>query len=41
MEVKKVTYSGLDTEDVTRQLEDGNDKMVSSGKICSAPPPFG
>ena len=31
MEVKKVTYSGLDTEDVTRQLEDGNDKMVAKG----------
>lgn len=31
MEVKKVTYSGLDTEDVTQQLEDGNDKMVAKG----------
>ncbi len=33
MEVKKVTYSGLDTEDVTQQLEDGNDKMVAKGWI--------
>ncbi|MCI8415820.1 MAG: hypothetical protein HFF00_09365 [Ruminiclostridium sp.] len=24
MEQKKVTYSGVDTEDVTRQLEQGN-----------------
>lgn len=28
MEQKKVTYSGIDTDDVTRQLEEGNAELA-------------
>lgn len=28
MEQKKVTYSGIDTDDVTRQLEEGNEALA-------------
>lgn len=31
MEVKKVTYMGYDIDDVTRQLEEGNEKMTGKG----------
>lgn len=31
MEQKKVTYNGADTEDVTAQLEQGNEKMAAKG----------
>lgn len=46
MEQKKVTYTGLDTEDVTQMLEEGNRKQAekagrSTGWTCSAPPPSG
>ena len=45
MEQKKVTYTGLDTEDVTQMLEEGNRKQAEKGRstgwTCSAPPPSG
>ena len=42
MEQKKVTYNGVDTDDVTEQLEKGNEKMAAKGGwTCSAPPPSG
>lgn len=31
MEQKKVTYTGVDTEDVTAQLEQGNAKLAEKG----------
>lgn len=31
MEQKKVTYTGVDTEDVTEQLEQGNAKLAEKG----------
>ena len=31
MEMKKVRYDGVDTEDVTAQLEAGNEKMAKKG----------
>ena len=31
MEQKKVTYTGLDTEDVTQMLEEGNRKQAEKG----------
>ena len=31
METKKVRYDGVDTEDVTAQLEAGNEKMARKG----------
>ena len=31
MEQKKVTYNGVDTDDVTEQLEKGNEKMAAKG----------
>ena len=31
MEQKKVTYMGADTQDVTDQLEAGNEKMAAKG----------
>ena len=31
MEQKKVTYNGVDTDDVTQQLEQGNEKMAAKG----------
>ena len=31
MEQKKVTYTGVDTEDVTEQLEQGNAKLAEEG----------
>ncbi len=31
MEMKKVTYNGMDTDDVTAQLEAGNEKMAKKG----------
>ena len=31
MEQKKVTYMGADTQDVTEQLEAGNEKMAAKG----------
>ena len=31
MEQKKVTYTGVDTEDVTEQLEQGNAKLAERG----------
>ncbi len=31
MEKKKVTYSGVDTDDVTNQLEEGNAKLAEKG----------
>ena len=31
MEQKKVTYTGVDTEDVTEQLEQGNAKLAENG----------
>ena len=31
MEVKKVTYMGVDIDDVTKQLEDGIAKMTEKG----------
>ena len=31
MEQKKVTYLGADTQDVTEQLEAGNEKMAAKG----------
>ena len=32
MEQKKVTYTGLDTEDVTQMLEEGNRKQAEKGR---------
>ena len=31
MELKKITYSGIDTDDVTKQMEEGNDKLAEKG----------
>ena len=31
MEQKKVTYNGVDTDDVTEQLEKGNENMAAKG----------
>ena len=31
MEVKKVRYDGIDTDDVTAQLEAGNEKLAKKG----------
>ena len=31
MEMKKVRYDGVDTDDVTAQLEAGNEKMAKKG----------
>ena len=31
MELKKITYSGIDTDDVTQQMEEGNDKLAEKG----------
>ncbi len=31
MEMKKVRYDGIDTEDVTAQLEAGNEKLAKKG----------
>ena len=31
MEQKKITYTGIDTDDVTRLLEEGNDKQAEKG----------
>ena len=31
MEQKKITYTGIDTDDVTRLLEAGNDKQAEKG----------
>ena len=31
LEQKKVTYTGVDTEDVTEQLEQGNAKLAEKG----------
>lgn len=31
MEMKKVIYSGTDTQDVTAQMEAGNDKQAQKG----------
>ena len=31
MEVKKVTYMGVDIDDVTKQLEEGIEKMTEKG----------
>ncbi len=31
MEMKKVRYDGIDTDDVTAQLEAGNEKLAKKG----------
>jgi len=31
MEVKQITYSGVDTEDVTRIMEEAEEKMAKKG----------
>ena len=33
MEQKKVTYTGVDTEDVTEQLEQGNAKLAEKYRV--------